>query len=58
MPGVILNSGDTGATRLKLMADLFMADKKTASYIRLMKRAGLIDCRVETFQKVTQAGQE
>lgn len=55
----ILDAGDSGATRLKVMADLFMSDGVAKGYIDLIKRAGLVDCEVEkTFYKVTPAGRE
>lgn len=55
----ILDSGDTGATRLKVMADLFMSDRVAKGYIDLIRRAGLIDCEIEkTFYKITPAGRE
>jgi hypothetical protein len=59
MLNVIRDSGDKGATRLKVMADLFMSDRVAKGYIDLIKRAGLVDCEVEkTFYKVTSAGEE
>jgi len=56
---VILNAGDTGATRLKVMADLFLSDRKARSYIDLISRAGLVECEIDnTFYKITPEGRE
>jgi predicted transcriptional regulator len=56
---VILNAGDTGATRVKVMADLFLSDRKARSYIDLISRAGLVECKLDnTFYKITPEGRE
>ena len=56
---VILDARETSATRLKVMAELFLSDGVAKSYIDLIIRAGLIDCENEkTFYKITNAGRE
>ena len=56
---VLLDSGEEGATRLKVMGDVFMSDRKAKGYIDLIMRAGLADCIVEkAFYNLTLAGRE
>ena len=56
---VILDAGDNGATRLKVMADLFLTNRRAKSYIDLIARAGLAECLVgNTFYKITVDGRE
>ena len=55
----ILGSGESGVTRLKLMGDLFLSDKKAQRYIDLITRVGLIECTTDTaFYKITPQGIE
>jgi predicted transcriptional regulator len=56
---VIFNAGESGATRLKVMADLFISDRRAKSYIDLISRAGLVECEIDnTFYKITPEGRE
>lgn len=56
---VLLDAGDAGATRLEVMTDLFLSDRRAKSYIDLIARAGLAECLVDnTFYKITVEGRE
>ena len=56
---VLLDAGDNGATRLKVMADLFLTNRRAKSYIDLITRAGLAEClAANTFYKITVDGRE
>lgn len=56
---VLLDAGDNGATRLKVMADLFLTNRRATSYIDLIARAGLAECLIgNTFYKITVDGRE